>query len=360
LVEDDKIYLYTGSCGYFMKDRIGAMCTVLGKDMLTVEEDPKVIVPGSEYTLSEKEVIEAVSKIKEKTFCSYELCSVKNWEGYKNHGFFEASSIRKINDTYYFVFSSHPMHELCYATSKQPNNNFFYRGVIVSNCDLNIDSYKPLDMPTAYGGNNHGGMEKIMNNWYIFYHRHTNGTWYSRQGCAEKIKINEDGTIPQVEITSCGLNNGPLNGKGEYPVYIACNIFTDKPSKYAIKGNPRIVQEGRDMEDGTPFEGIDKAEDSSYITDLCKNTTIGFKYFDFKGVKKVSIITRGYMKGDFEVRTKWDGPLLGKINLKDSSNFWEEHSADIDIPDGVSPFYLKFVGDIQSICIGQIKSIKFE
>jgi hypothetical protein len=52
--------------------------------------------------------------------------------------------------------------------------------------------------------------------------------------------------------------------------------------------------------------------------------------------------------------------LLGKINLKDSSNFWEEHSADIDIPDGVSPFYLKFVGDIQSICIGQIKSIKFE
>ena len=77
---------------------------------------------------------------------------------------------------------------------------------------------------------------------YIFYHRHTNGTWYSRQGCAEKIKINEDGTIPQVEITSCGLNNGPLIGKGEYPVYIACNIFTDKPSKYVVKGNPKIVQ----------------------------------------------------------------------------------------------------------------------
>ena len=74
----------------------------------------------------------------------------------------------------------------------------------------------------------------------------------------------------------------------------------------------------------------------------------------------MSVITRGYMKGDFEVRTKWDGPLLGKINIKDSSNFWEEHCADIDIPDGVSAFYLKFVGDIQPIYIGQIKSIKFE
>ena len=83
LVENDKIYLYTGSCEYFMKDRIGAMCTVLGKDMITVEESPKVIVPGSGYTLSEKKVVEAVNKIKEKTFCPYKLCSLKNWEGYK-------------------------------------------------------------------------------------------------------------------------------------------------------------------------------------------------------------------------------------------------------------------------------------
>ena len=65
------------------------------------------------------------------------------------------------------------------------------------------------------------------------------------------------------------------------------------------------------------------------------------------------------MKGDFEVRTKWDGPVLGKIHIKDFSNYWEYNSADINIPDGVSAFYLKFVGDIE-IMIGQIKSIKFE
>ena len=215
-------------------------------------------------------------------------------------------------------------------------------------------------MPTAYGANNHGGMVKIKDDWYIFYHRHTNGTWFSRQECAEKIKIKEDGSIPQVEMTSCGLNGGPLVGKGEYPVYIACNIFiTDKPSSEIQDGYPRITQDGRDQEDGTPYEGIEKAKDTTFLTGLQKNTVLGLKYFDFKGVKKITIKTRAYIKGDFEVRTKWDGPVLGKIPIKDFSNYWEENSADIEIPDGVHALYLKFVGDVH-IMIGQIKSIKFE
>ena len=65
------------------------------------------------------------------------------------------------------------------------------------------------------------------------------------------------------------------------------------------------------------------------------------------------------MKGDWEVRTKWDSPALGNFHIKDFSNFSEDNSADIEIPDGISALYLKFVGDIH-IMIGQIKSIKFE
>ena len=75
--------------------------------------------------------------------------------------------------------SSEVMHELCYAVSKSPTSGFRYGGVIVSNCDLHIDTYKPADMPTAYGANNHGSIIQIGEEWYIFYHRHTNGTWYS-------------------------------------------------------------------------------------------------------------------------------------------------------------------------------------
>jgi hypothetical protein len=78
---------------------------------------------------------------------------------------------------------------VCYATSKHPTRGFVYRGVIVINSDLHIDSYKPAEKPMFYGGNNHGGMEEIHGQWYIFYHRHTNGTNFSRQGCAEPITL---------------------------------------------------------------------------------------------------------------------------------------------------------------------------
>ena len=268
------------------------MATVLGKDILTIDQEPKIMAPGDEYTLPEKEALEKVKATNEKIGCPYELISVKNWEGFKGHRFFEFSPIRKVGNTYYFIFSSELQHELCYAISQHPIEGFVYKGTILSNSDIGIDSYKPADMPTAYGANNHGGIEKIKNDWYTFYHRHTNGTGFNRQACAEKIQIKKDGTIPQVEMTSCGLNGSPLIGKGEYPVYIACNIFTDKPSLYIEEGNPKITQDGRDQEDGTPYEGIKKAKDTSYITGIQKNTTIRFKYFDFKGTKKITIKTR--------------------------------------------------------------------
>lgn len=54
-------------------------------------------------------------------------------------------------------------------------------------------------------GNTHGGIEYINGQWYVFYHRQTNRTQFSRQGCAEKISIDADGHIRQVPVTSCGL-----------------------------------------------------------------------------------------------------------------------------------------------------------
>ena len=318
ITEGNTTYLYTGFCGNNMKDRSGAMATVLGPDMLTVTESPKIIVPGDCYG-------------KGTTF--------------QEHEFFEAPSIRKIDDTYYFVYSSAVMHELCYATSKKPTEDFVYGGVIVSNCDLHINTYKPADMPSAYGANNHGGMVKINNDWYIFYHRHTNNSWYSRQGCAEKIQIKSDGSIPQTEITSCGLNGGPLLAKGEYPSYLACNLFVEnKPSKYVgMPDAPRVTQDGRDGD-----------TEPGYIANITDGTTIGFKYFDFKGNNKISIATRGYSSGYYEVKNKWDGPVLGKINIE-FTNFWAENSEEIKIPDGVNALYFTFRGNGNH----QFKGFKF-
>ena len=358
LCEGEKTYLYTGFSGNGMKERFGAMVTVLGKDMLTVEEEPCVIVPGDCYTLETDSALEAARVQKEKMDCHYKLSSVKNWKSFKNHAFFEASSIRKIGDSYYFIYSSQVMHELCYAVSKNPCEGFVYQGVIVSNCDMHIGTYKPEEMSAAYGANNHGGIEYINGSYYVFYHRHTNGTWFSRQGCAEKIEIQENGKIPQVEITSCGLNEGPLIAEGEFPAYIACNLFTDNPSIYVSPKFPKVSQDGCDEEDGSPFGGIGQGKnvrDTSYIKDITNSTTIGFKYFEFRNVKKVGVKVRGYFHGEFEVRTKWDGELLGKIPLGDTSNFWEERMSEIKLPNGISSFYLTFMGEGK----GQLKSIFF-
>ena len=190
-----------------------------------------------------------------------------------------------------------------------------------------------------YGANNHGSIVEIKDKWYIFYHRHTNGTNYSRQGCVEQITFCEDGSIPQVEMTSCGPNGGPLVGCGEYPAYLACNLFCKEESIYTDWTGawmdhqfPKITQEGRDGD-----------EEEGYIANMKDSATAGFKYFDCKGIKRVKIKVRGYCKGEFLLKTSWNGTALGKIPV-DFSNIWKEYSADIVIPDGVHALYFTYTG----------------
>ncbi|MBQ9855188.1 MAG: family 43 glycosylhydrolase, partial [Clostridia bacterium] len=317
LTEGDSTYLYTGFCGRGDKSRHGAMLVVLGKDMLTIEEDMRFVAPGVEYEAG---------------------------TGFEGHAFFEAPSIRKMGDTYYFIYSSTPMHELCYATSRNPREGFSYGGVIVSNCDLHIGDEPTL--PKAYGGNNHGSIVEIHGKWYIFYHRQTNNTWYSRQGCLEEITILEDGSIPQVEMTSCGPNGGALIGKGEYPAYIACHIF-DKERRM-ITGAPNAAYITQDGKDGDEFEG--------HIANIHDGTMIGFKYFDFEDVKKITLSIRGYgWGGKIQVKTEKYGEALAQIDLH-NTNIWFDYTSDIALPGGVHSLYLTYTGGGSVM----LKSVKFD
>ena len=83
--------------------------------------------------------------------------------GFEGHGFFEASSIRKVGSKYYFVYSSHKSHELCYATSDRPDSGFVYGGTIVSNGDIGLNG---RTQPVNTLGNNHGGMVQANGEWY--------------------------------------------------------------------------------------------------------------------------------------------------------------------------------------------------
>lgn len=316
LTEGGITYLYTGFCGQGDKSRSGAMVTVLEADMVTVKESPVIVAPSDSYSKG---------------------------SGFEGHAFFEAPSIRKRGDTYYFIYSSEKMYELCYATSKNPTKGFTYGGVIISNNDMGIGRYKPKDKPMFYGGNNHGSMVEINDTWHIFYHRHTNGTNYSRQACAERINISADGMIAQVEMTSCGLNGGCLPGKGRYPAHIACNLFCDKESIYtgSMGGNglwmnadyPKITQDGSDGE-----------EVDGYILNMMHSATAGFKYFQFQDVKQITLTVRGYCNGCFEIKTAWDGEILGKVPVRFSSQ-WKDYTAAVSLPDGVHALYLSYAGE---------------
>lgn len=310
ITEGGRTYLYTGFCAVGDYSRHGAMVTVLDSDMVTVIEAPRFIVPGEPYSHGTE---------------------------FEGHAFFEAPSIRKKDGLYYFIYSSQLFHELCYATSESPVEGFTYRGVLVSNGDLNIDSYKPADKPTCYCANNHGSMVQIGEDWYIFYHRHTNGTNYSRQGCFERLRERVDGFFEQAEITSC--TGTPLVGSGEYPAYIACNLFSPYDVTYIPWSGwmddrfQKVTQENDDS--GKPVCG--------YVANVRPGTVTGYKYFDCRDVSRITITTRGYISGMMEIRTAWDGELIGSIPVS-TSNEWMEHSADVKIADGVHALYFTFNG----------------
>lgn len=172
-------------------------------------------------------------------------CEVTSEGGFdeKDKLFFEACSPRKVGDTYYMIYSPKRGSRLAYATSKSPTGPFTYRGYIVDN---------GVDYP---GGNDHGSICCIKGQWYIFYHRMTNGTIMSRRGCVEKINILPDGTIPPVEMTSLGFSDS-LSPYEITPAEIAC----------VLKGSA-FVTEKNVME--------------RVVTNIKAGDVIGYRYFDF-------------------------------------------------------------------------------
>lgn len=167
--EDGTVYLYSGNGPRTEKEAVktqkASVVMTLEDDMLTLRTEPRRLLPTVGHSRG---------------------------TGFAGHELFEASSIRKIRGKYYLVYSSIACHELCYAVSDRPDRGFRYGGVVVSNCDL-----FPGEKPRYAFGNNHGGLECINGQYYIFYHRPTNRSMYSRQGCAERVETGRTAAFPR-------------------------------------------------------------------------------------------------------------------------------------------------------------------
>jgi len=198
---------------------------------------------------------------------------------FEEHPFFEASSMRKVGDKYYFVYSSWQNHELCYAVSDYPDRDFTFGGTIVSNGDVGIDGRKSDDKLNMTG-TTHGSIIEVKGQWYVFYHRLTHKSDYSRQACAEKITIEPDGSIRQVEITSCGLNDGPLRGEGTYPAGICCNLTNGR------------MPHGCNSVYPIAFPNVTNLGEERFIGEIEDGTLIGYKYFDCQGLSAIGVTAR--------------------------------------------------------------------
>jgi len=250
----------------------------------------------------------------------------KNSELYR-HPFYEAVSIRKFGELYYLVYSSGYNCELAYATSKFPDRGFEYRGAIVSNSDL---GYRGNRKFKAAGGTIHGGIECIGGKYYVFYHRCTHNTNFSRQACAERIEIEADGTIHQVEMTTQGLAAKPLPAKGLWPAVYCCNLYNHRTRTVPGYGH------------GSDSPNITCKDGERFITAIDDGAVIGFKYFDFKDVSSISITVRGG-SGTMAVFTEETGPVLAGVTLKSTAD-WTSYTASLTVENGTHALYFVYRG----------------
>lgn len=282
---------------------LGANIVEICDDMLTVKSEPVRILPAMNNAPKGSEL--------------------------RKHSFYEAASLRKFGDLYYFIYSSHVNHELCYATSKYPDRDYTYRGVIISNGDIGLNGRTPKDRLCATG-TNHGSIECINGQYYIFYHRLTHNTAFSRQGCAEPIALEKDGTIHQVEMTSCGLNPNSLEPNGKYPAAICCNLTNgNMPHLSNVQKNkyaPNVNHEGN----------------TRFVKDIENGTLLGYKYFDFNGETQISVTSRG-SSGSVVIMTEMNKPLA-EIKLNQSDNWKQSETVTFNVQ-GKLPLYLCYQGN---------------
>ncbi len=321
LVDDDgKVYLYVGFCmpgppPEWLK-KPGAkypeysLGFELASDMKTIVRGPVNIIPGGNVTKG---------------------------TGFEGHGFYEASSPRKINGTYVMVYSSELSHEMAYATADEPLGAYTYQGALVSCGDFGLDGNTVPVMPY---GNVHGGLVKLDGSWYIFYHRHTSGQEASRQGCAERLPIREDGWFGQAEITSCGLNKGPLPAKGSYNACYCCHLTS--PS---IASRRLTVRECRRETETHIYEeaaGVDERGFLHYIANVETGTVVGYKYVSFHETGNVALRLRGM--GHVTVSVCLDRPDAQMVGNKeaDLKGDWTDVFIDLQKISGVHALYFRF------------------
>lgn len=334
LAEDGHVYLYVGQGPKTEEEAEGdrsrrfrdtVYVAELERDMVTIKTEPvRLGIPN---------VAEAAGT------------------GFDDHEFFEASSIRKFEGRYYFIYSSVQSHELCWAVSEKPDGGFVYGGVLTSNGDAGTAGIPNPHRPGVklgknvrnYIGNNHGSLIQVLGQYYVFGHRQTNRSMYCRQGYAEKIRF-ENGRFRYAELTSCGLNEGPLRGEGTYDAGIACHlmsaegclVYGSMTQQAAL--HPAFTQEGEDREDCP----------DQYISNMRDGSKALYRYFTFRDHRPcmLSVKIRGAAEGILAVTAGEDPTeIYARIPVSVSDmQTWTDQEAAFTCPEHADTLCFCYTG----------------
>ncbi len=325
LVEGEHVYLYYGFAAHFSGGSFGTiipspgcMMVELQRDMITVKTKAVMVLPTN--------------------------LNCHNTSFPPEHAYFEAPSIRKINGKYYLVYSSQAQHELCYAVSDFPNRDFQYGGVIISNGDVGL---KGNSKPVNYTGTNHGGLVEIQGDWYIFYHRNTHAIATSRQGCAEKIHMDETGHISQVGVSSYGLTEKEFLKKTCYSGYEVCYLENKHTS-------PRM-KIGLDYKEQEPY--LMEEQDEHFIAHIFDQCQFGYHSILLGENQLLAFSFRGQAKGTLIISSDREGKeILAHQKLKMNSTIWGQYKIKLTCNPQKSKLYVHYEG-IGSLDFLEVKKI---
>lgn len=280
--------------------------------------------------------------------------------------FFEASSIRKIQDKYVFVYSRWSAegefglpgtnYTLAYAYSDHPLGPWTYGGTIIDARSRDVNENGEIFASASPHGNTHGSICEINGQWYVFYHRQTGLNEFSRQAMVSPITVSvEEGpegkvTISEAEYTSEGFASNGLNPLEVHSAAIAC-WYTYGP----------YVEPG--------YEKGDR------IVNNIDGAIVGYKYFNFsktKGRKDLRLLLTLIPEGAEGTITVWadrpwasqGGIELGTAALKADM---PRTSTQIAVPvpalkgfSGKHALFLTFSSDTKESTLCSLESLVFE
>jgi len=223
--------------------------------------------------------------------------------------FFEASSMRKIDDKYVFIYSRFTEegefglpstnYTLAYAYSDNPLGPWTYGGTIIDGRGRDVDDNgKAIPTANPYG-NTHGSICQINGQWWVFYHRQCGTDEYSRQAMVAPITVKvEKGkggkvTISEGEYNSEGFMTQGFNPFNKSLAGWACYYTNPK----GIGQNyPHFIFSGSYIQASRPApEDCVGAHNLKYSYNPVINNTngsvVGYKYYNFDACTKLESLT---------------------------------------------------------------------